>query len=256
MYMLKRHAVTEGVEYMITYADNYAIGYFKKQGFTRAITMPKSRYHGLIKDYDGGTMMECYIHPSIDYTRVPEMLKAQKAFILKRIRETSKSDKIVYPPLPKDWTPDMSSKASVRGNEVAARAMTIPGVEEAGWTMADLVASSSAAKDSDRQKNNLRSELLAIMQKIEDQQYAWPFRQPVDTNEVKDYLKVISDPIDLSLIDRHLRKGDLYRSREKLHVDLMRMVKNCKKYNEASSPYYECAVSLEKYLGTLFPEFS
>lgn len=201
-------------------------------------------------------MMECYIHPSIDYTRVPEMLKAQKAFILKRIRETSKSDKIVYPPLPKDWTPDMSSKASVRGNEVAARAMTIPGVEEAGWTMADLVASSSAAKDSDRQKNNLRSELLAIMQKIEDQQYAWPFRQPVDTNEVKDYLKVISDPIDLSLIDRHLRKGDLYRSREKLHVDLMRMVKNCKKYNEASSPYYECAVSLEKYLGTLFPEFS
>lgn len=35
MYMLKRHAVTEGVEYMITYADNYAIGYFKKQGFTR-----------------------------------------------------------------------------------------------------------------------------------------------------------------------------------------------------------------------------
>ena len=35
MNLLKRHAVTEGVEYFITYADNYAIGYFKKQGFTK-----------------------------------------------------------------------------------------------------------------------------------------------------------------------------------------------------------------------------
>jgi histone acetyltransferase len=82
MNLLKRHAVTEGVEYFITYADNYAIGYFKKQGFTKvsfrhsvspkrfglvflilrvcrqSISMPKGRYNGLIKDYDGGTMME------------------------------------------------------------------------------------------------------------------------------------------------------------------------------------------------------
>ena len=34
MNLLKMHAVTEGIEYFITYADNYAIGYFKKQGFT------------------------------------------------------------------------------------------------------------------------------------------------------------------------------------------------------------------------------
>lgn len=35
MNLLKMHAVTEGIEYFITYADNYAIGYFKKQGFTK-----------------------------------------------------------------------------------------------------------------------------------------------------------------------------------------------------------------------------
>ena len=35
MNMLKHHVVTEGIEYFITYADNYAIGYFKKQGFTK-----------------------------------------------------------------------------------------------------------------------------------------------------------------------------------------------------------------------------
>lgn len=35
MNLLKMHAVTEGVEYFITYADNYATGYFKKQGFSK-----------------------------------------------------------------------------------------------------------------------------------------------------------------------------------------------------------------------------
>ena len=35
MNLAKRQAVSEGIEYFITYADNYAIGYFKKQGFTK-----------------------------------------------------------------------------------------------------------------------------------------------------------------------------------------------------------------------------
>ena len=39
MNLLKMHAITEGVEYFITYADNYATGYFKKQGFTRVSTV-------------------------------------------------------------------------------------------------------------------------------------------------------------------------------------------------------------------------
>ena len=53
MNLLKREGARTGIEYFITYADNYAIGYFKKQGFTKTISMPKGRYLGLIKDYDG-----------------------------------------------------------------------------------------------------------------------------------------------------------------------------------------------------------
>jgi hypothetical protein len=33
----------------VTYADNYAIGYFKKQGFSKSISMPKERWFGYIK---------------------------------------------------------------------------------------------------------------------------------------------------------------------------------------------------------------
>ena len=108
--------------------------------------MPKSRFHGLIKDYDGGTLMECYVHPAIDYTRIPEMLEAQKEFIMRRIRTVSRSDKVIYPPLPKGWKPMITGHSS-RGNEAASKAIAIPGMVEAGWTMADLLASTAAAKD-------------------------------------------------------------------------------------------------------------
>ena len=253
MNLLKMHMVTEGIEYFITYADNYATGYFKKQGFTRNITMPKSRFHGLIKDYDGGTLMECYVHPSIDYTRIPEMIEAQRTFILRRIRAISKSDKVVYPPLPKGWTPNRTGHSS-RGNEAAVRAMAIPGMAEAGWTMGDLLASTAAAKDNDRQRNFLKSELLGIIRKTEEQQFAWPFREPVDTNEVKDYLDVIKEPMDMSTMEKRIRKGSHYKSKKQLYTDMTTMVNNCKAYNDATSPYYECATNLEKYLRTLFTE--
>lgn len=182
MNLVKKEGARTGIEYFITYADNYAIGYFKKQGFSKTVTMPKGRYQGLIKDYDGGTMMECYVHPSIDFTRIPEMLAAQRKFILDRIRLTANSTK-VYEPLQKGFSPNLEGVS--RANEVAARAMAIPGMVEAGWTMADLLAATGQGKDVDRAKSALKSEMLQIVRKVEEQQFAWPFREPVDTNEVK-----------------------------------------------------------------------
>jgi histone acetyltransferase len=252
MNLLKRHAVTEGIEYFITYADYYAIGYFKKQGFTKSISMPKGRYNGLIKDYDGGTMMECYVHPSIDFTRIPDMLQAQRDFIMSRVKLKAKSHKVVYDPLPKNFRPALEGVS--RGNESAARAMAIPGVAEAGWTMADLLAATGSAKDGDRQKNALKSDLLALLRKVEEQQFAWPFREPVDTTEVTDYLDVVKEPIDLSTIEKRIRKGEWYKSKQMLYADLLLMVNNCKKYNDESSTYYECSVNLEKFIIPLFQE--
>ncbi len=63
---------------------------------------------------------------------------------------------------------------------------------------------------------------------------------------------MIKEPIDLSTIDKRIRKGDHYRAKKMLYADLMLIVNNCKLYNEEASTYVQCAVSLEKYLGTLF----
>mmetsp|Transcript_57920 Transcript_57920/g.141516 ORF Transcript_57920/g.141516 Transcript_57920/m.141516 type:complete len:587 (+) Transcript_57920:60-1820(+) len=251
MNLVKQEGAKTGIEYFITYADNYAIGYFKKQGFSKQISMPKGRYQHLIKDYDGGTMMECYVHPSIDFTRVREMLEAQRQFVLSRIRLKANSTK-VYDALPTDWKPDLEGIA--RGNELAARAMAVPGIAEAGWTIHDMQLATGQGKDADRARSALRSDMLTIVRKVDEQQFAWPFREPVDTDEVKDYLDVIKEPIDLSTIDKRIRKGDYYKSKTMLYTDLTLMVNNCKLYNEEASAYVQCAVKLENYLKQLFKD--
>ncbi|KAK9711286.1 histone acetyltransferase, variant 2 [Basidiobolus ranarum] len=82
MNHLKDHisTATEALHFL-TYADNYAIGYFKKQGFTKEITLDKSIWMGYIKDYEGGTIMQCTIVPKVRYLKVYEMLTIQKKVI-------------------------------------------------------------------------------------------------------------------------------------------------------------------------------
>ena len=63
----KSTMVKRRLEYLMTYADNLALGYFRRQGFSKEIRMPPERWTGCIKDYEGGTMMECPLLPRLDY---------------------------------------------------------------------------------------------------------------------------------------------------------------------------------------------
>lgn len=67
------------VNHFLTYADNYAVGYFKKQGFTKEITLNRANWVGYIKDYEGGTIMQCTMLPKVKYLEVHQMLADQKA---------------------------------------------------------------------------------------------------------------------------------------------------------------------------------
>jgi len=44
MNNLKQHVKRTGITHFLTYADNYAIGYFKKQGFSKALLLPRERW--------------------------------------------------------------------------------------------------------------------------------------------------------------------------------------------------------------------
>lgn len=85
--------------HFLTYADNYAVGYFEKQGFSKEITLDRSIWAGYIKDYEGGTIMQCTMLPKVDYLDKASIIIQQQNAILQKVRRISKSQ-IVYPGLP------------------------------------------------------------------------------------------------------------------------------------------------------------
>lgn len=78
MNHLKDYHVRYNIYHFLTFADEFAIGYFKKQGFSKEIKLSKSIYQGYIKDYEGATLMGCELNPSIVYTEFTSVIRKQK----------------------------------------------------------------------------------------------------------------------------------------------------------------------------------
>lgn len=53
-------------------------GYFKKQGFSKEIKLPRAMYQGYIKDYEAATLMHCELNPKIIYTQFTGVIRKQK----------------------------------------------------------------------------------------------------------------------------------------------------------------------------------
>jgi histone acetyltransferase len=85
--------------HFLTYADNFAVGYFKKQGFSKEITLDRSVWAGYIKDYEGGTIMQCTMLRRVDYTATRDIVAQQRDAVLAKIRQMSRSHE-VCPGLP------------------------------------------------------------------------------------------------------------------------------------------------------------
>ena len=85
--------------YFLTYADNYAVGYFRKQGFSKEITLDRAAWAGYIKDYEGGTIMQCKLLPKVDYLCWRDTTLEQREAVLNKIREKSRSH-LIYDGLP------------------------------------------------------------------------------------------------------------------------------------------------------------
>ncbi|KAG9395945.1 Acetyltransferase (GNAT) domain [Carpediemonas membranifera] len=72
------------IKNILTYADNFAVGYFQKQGFFKRLTMDTDRHEGRIKHYDEAVLMQCDLYDHVDYLHVGTHLKVCRALILSR----------------------------------------------------------------------------------------------------------------------------------------------------------------------------
>mmetsp|Transcript_3123 Transcript_3123/g.4601 ORF Transcript_3123/g.4601 Transcript_3123/m.4601 type:complete len:603 (-) Transcript_3123:73-1881(-) len=86
MNNLKRiMARDEKIYRFLTYADNEAVGYFQKMGFSVDVTCPKVRYKDYIKTYEGVTLMECIIRDDIQYWDFTHTLTHHQKQLMDRI---------------------------------------------------------------------------------------------------------------------------------------------------------------------------
>ncbi|KAK9364180.1 hypothetical protein V1504DRAFT_15327 [Lipomyces starkeyi] len=220
---------TSPIMYFLTYADNYAIGYFKKQGFTKEISLDKSIWMGYIKDYEGGTLMQCSMIPRIRYLEGSNILLRQKAAIMSKIKQISKSH-VIRPGI---------EEFKLEGTQFDP--LMIPGLQDAGWTpeMDELA------------RRPKRGPHFAVMQHLLNEMMnhpsAWPFAQPVNKDEVNDYYQIIKEPMDLSTMEQRL-ESDAYQSMEDFIYDARLIFNNCRQYNNETTTYYKNANKLEKFM--------
>ncbi|KAI1825791.1 histone acetyltransferase GCN5-like protein [Xylaria intraflava] len=227
---------TSPVMHFLTYADNYATGYFQKQGFTKEISLDKSIWMGYIKDYEGGTIMQCSMVPRIRYLEVGRMLLKQKETIRAKIRAMSKSHIIHQPP--PQWA---------NGAITPIDPLSIPAIRATSWS-----------PDMDELAREPRhgphfNQLRRFLYQLQNHKQAWPFLNPVNRDEVPDYYNVITAPMDLSTVEERLHQ-DHYHTPKDLVNDLKLIYTNCRKYNDETTVYTKCAVRLEKYMWSLIKE--
>eukprot|EP01132_Coremiostelium_polycephalum_P004079 gene4079-5107_t len=227
MTHLKDHNRQTGIYHFLTFADNFAIEYFQKQGFTHEIQLPREKWKGFIQEYDGGSLMECVIHPNVPYLDIPSMVKSQRETLMSKIRTISTSH-YVYPGL-------QCFKSGI-GQRMPID--QIQGIKESGWVN----------NTNEQQIQNLQKQLSKILDTIKIHPDAWPFQKPVSDNEAPNYSNVIKNPVDLQTISERLATNNYYITKNIFLADLKRMCNNCKEYNGEGSEYFHIADRLEKYI--------
>lgn len=74
---------------------------------------------------------------------------------------------------------------------------------------------------------------------------SWPFRKPVDTKKIRDYLEVINTPIDLETIQKKIDSTEesvkTAYNIDEFKTDLRLMFDNARIYNNQDTIYYKYA---------------
>ncbi|KAI5180965.1 histone acetyltransferase [Nematocida sp. AWRm80] len=208
--------------YLLTYADNYAIGYFKKQGFTKSITF--TNWKGKIKDYEGGTLMQTKLVPGVDYLNIYTMLIKRRDTLIKVLKKTR---------------PEMYQQYTLP--ERVKEYKDIPGLLEAGFTPDTI--------DSIKGQSGIKDLLLYLCIEMQNHNTSWPFLEPVNPKDVHDYYTIIKHPMDLQTIQNKI-EADRYSTLDDLTVDVQLIVNNCQAYNGSTSHYTKCAKSLNEMYQT------
>eukprot|EP00873_Tetraselmis_striata_P011998 jgi/Tetstr1/432262/TSEL_002297.t1 len=106
----------------------------------------------------------------------------------------------------------------------------------------------------------LGKQCLSVLKHLQNHKWAWPFNQPVDTQQFSDYLRVVQRPMDLGTIRRQSEAGH-YRDPEQFAADMRLVFANAKTYNPPGSDVHVMASTLkarfeEKWQQSVVPKIA
>jgi len=262
MNKLKDHCKKEGIRYFLTYADNNAIGYFKKQGFHKNIKMSKEQYREYIKDYDGGTLMEAEIENKIDYSNLSEILKQQKDCIVKYNKKfLNVKRKYTYKQF-EDELKKRNINLNINNNnniniinnteknndiEITKEIFDcLPGVKEAGWTYEEYLNQCLKEKEKEEENESFIKQCMNIINKLKNHEKSKAFRKPVK-EDVPFYYQKIKEPMDLQTLEEKVKSGEI-KNKIMFEKDLRKIFNNAREFNGKNTHYYLDADYLEELI--------
>ncbi|TKR92119.1 hypothetical protein L596_006833 [Steinernema carpocapsae] len=240
MNHLKDYSIrSRKIYHLLTYADEFATGYFKKQGFTENITLPYQQYNGYLKHYEGATLMECQLHPKVVYTDLPSFLLRSRDLYKCMARESHPYLRLKYG--------GIEHLFKEKKESAILPISKIPGVNQLDDRGKGVAPSAFSNSD-------LLSTLRTVHRKIKEDQHSWPFLEPVEASDVPEYYEHIFYPIDLTTIGERIDRK--YYNHEHLFIaDLNRMFDNCYKFNGIDTEYYKAGYYLHKRFRQLWKHY-
>lgn len=192
-----------GSQYFLTYADNFAVGYFERQGFSTAIQLPELLWKGYIKDYDGGTLMGCPLYNHIEYRD----LKGSARSSLSSVVEFFRGCKPVAVYKPQHTFPIQFHH--------------IDGLDVDNWKPSSEWSFRSV---------NLASQISALLQRAASMNNSALFLNPVNEKIAPGYFSVVESPMDLATLTNRNDRG-AYKSKARFVEDARLISHNSSLYN-------------------------
>ena len=200
MSFLKDFAKTIKIKYVITCADNNAINFFLKQGYSRSLTNSVSIWFRHIREYEEVELMECVISSKNSYSFSFLALILQKTLNLEKIKKLIKPD-------PKR----VNKKEKTREN----------------------FNFSSKISQISKKKTNFQSKLFLIIDEFRSDRFLTPFFEPVDTRKmgIDGYFEHLNNSIDIRSIEEKIRSENLIMTKKKFLQLIKRMINNSILFN-------------------------
>jgi|NorSeaMetagenome_1021524.scaffolds.fasta_scaffold01260_3 histone acetyltransferase len=214
MSFLKDFARSREIQYIITCADNNAINFFLKQGFSKILSNPISLWFRHIREYEDIELMECNVNSkhSNFFSCITTLL--QKSLFTKKIQKLLK---------PRKNFTKLETKSNLKFN--------------------------LAQKISEKQlKKNCFINLFDILDKLRFEKCLTPFFEPVDCRKmgILNYFEQFSNSIDVRSIEEKIRSKKIVFTEKNFFLLIKRMINNSILYNGKFHSIEEICLRLRK----------